>query len=80
VTDNATLAARDLKVLWHPCTQMSDHQWLPLIPIVRGRGCWLEDADGKRYFDAISSWWSTCSAIPTVHQQAVAEQAARLST
>jgi adenosylmethionine-8-amino-7-oxononanoate aminotransferase len=48
---------RDLAVLWHPCTQMKDHEWLPMIPIRRGRGVWLEDFDGNRYLDAISSWW-----------------------
>lgn len=51
------LAARDLAVLWHPCTQMKDHESLPMIPIRRGEGVWLEDFEGKRYLDAISSWW-----------------------
>ncbi len=55
--DNAGLAARDLRVLWHPCTQMKDHEELPPVPIRRGRGVWLEDYDGRRYLDAISSWW-----------------------
>jgi adenosylmethionine-8-amino-7-oxononanoate aminotransferase len=36
---------------------MKDHETLPLIPIRRGEGVWLEDFDGKRYIDAISSWW-----------------------
>jgi adenosylmethionine-8-amino-7-oxononanoate aminotransferase len=30
---------------------------VPPLPIVRGRGPWLEDAEGRRYFDATSSWW-----------------------
>lgn len=30
---------------------------MPLIPVSHGRGAWLYDADGKRYLDAISSWW-----------------------
>ncbi len=55
--DNTTLINRDLSVLWHPCTQMKDHEWLPLIPIKRGDGVWLEDFEGRRYLDAISSWW-----------------------
>jgi adenosylmethionine-8-amino-7-oxononanoate aminotransferase len=54
---NARIAERDLAVLWHPCTQMKDHETLPLIPIRRGEGVWLEDFDGRRYLDAISSWW-----------------------
>ena len=28
-----------------------------MIPIRRGEGVWLEDFDGKRYLDAVSSWW-----------------------
>jgi len=53
------LRARDLAVLWHPCTQMAEHpDTLPLIPIRRGRGAWLEGVDGRRYLDAVSSWWT----------------------
>ncbi len=55
--DNQRLMERDLAVLWHPCTQMKDHETLPLIPIRRGEGVWLEDYAGNRYLDAISSWW-----------------------
>ncbi|HTD12381.1 MAG TPA: aminotransferase class III-fold pyridoxal phosphate-dependent enzyme, partial [Steroidobacteraceae bacterium] len=54
---NGPYAARDLAHVWHPCTQMKDHEQLPMIPIRRGAGVWLEDYDGKRYLDAISSWW-----------------------
>jgi len=55
--NNADLIARDLKVLWHPCTQMKDTETLPPIPIKRGQGVWLEDFEGNRYIDAVSSWW-----------------------
>ena len=51
------LVRRDLAVVWHPCTQMRDHEDLPLIPVRAGSGVWLEGFDGKRYLDAISSWW-----------------------
>jgi adenosylmethionine-8-amino-7-oxononanoate aminotransferase len=54
---NRDWSARDLAVIWHPCTQMKDHESLPMIPIRRGQGAWLEDFDGNRYLDAISSWW-----------------------
>jgi len=54
---NADIARRDLGVVWHPCTQMKDHERLPLIPVSRGEGPWLYDFDGRRYLDAISSWW-----------------------
>ncbi|MGY6275902.1 adenosylmethionine--8-amino-7-oxononanoate transaminase [Methylomonas sp. MgM2] len=56
-SSNSSLSRRDLAVLWHPCTQMKDHEQLPLIPIKSGQGVWLEDFDGNRYLDAISSWW-----------------------
>lgn len=49
--------ARDLAHLWHPCTQMKDHETLPPLPIARAQGVWLEDFAGQRYLDAISSWW-----------------------
>jgi adenosylmethionine-8-amino-7-oxononanoate aminotransferase len=55
--DSGTLAERDLRVLWHPCTQMKDHETLPPIAIKRGAGAWLEGTDGKCYLDAVSSWW-----------------------
>src|SRR5678816_1991263 len=59
----AAWQARDLAVLWHPCTQMQDHSELgqprvPMIPVARGDGAWLVGHDGRRYLDAISSWWT----------------------
>ena len=57
VPSNAEFSRRDLDVVWHPCTQMRDHETLPMIPIRRAQGMWLEDYDGHRYLDAISSWW-----------------------
>jgi adenosylmethionine-8-amino-7-oxononanoate aminotransferase len=54
-----TLALRDLAVVWHPCTQMHDHETLPMVPIASAEGAWLHGHDGKRYLDAVSSWW-TC--------------------
>ncbi len=51
------LVERDISHVWHPCTQMKDHEDFPIIPIKRGSGIWLEDFDGNRYIDAISSWW-----------------------
>ncbi len=54
---NQSFSNRDLSVLWHPCTQMKDHETSPIIPIKKGQGVWLEDFDGNHYLDAISSWW-----------------------
>jgi adenosylmethionine-8-amino-7-oxononanoate aminotransferase len=36
---------------------MKDHETLPIIGIKSGQGVWLEDFEGNRYLDAISSWW-----------------------
>src|SRR5262245_52133352 len=55
--DNSAWAIRDLAHVWHPCTQMKDHESVPMIPLRAGRGAWLEDFAGKRYLDGISSWW-----------------------
>ncbi|MBI5919267.1 MAG: adenosylmethionine--8-amino-7-oxononanoate transaminase [Nitrosomonadales bacterium] len=54
---NSDLLARSLASVWHPCTQMKRHETLPLVPISRGAGVWLFDADGRRYLDTVSSWW-----------------------
>jgi len=54
---NSQLMQRDLEVIWHPCTQMKDHETLPLIPIASGKGVWLYDFEGNAYIDAVSSWW-----------------------
>lgn len=49
--------ARSLQSVWHPCTQMQHHESMPLVALSHGRGAWLMDHEGKRYLDAISSWW-----------------------
>jgi adenosylmethionine-8-amino-7-oxononanoate aminotransferase len=54
----STLSERDLRVLWHPCTQMHDHPEVPMVAIASGEGAWLTGHDGRRYLDAISSWWT----------------------
>ncbi|MEO7916742.1 MAG: aminotransferase class III-fold pyridoxal phosphate-dependent enzyme, partial [Dokdonella sp.] len=54
----AALAARDLAVVWHPCTQMHDHETLPMLPIASASGAWLQGHDGRQYLDAVSSWWT----------------------
>ena len=56
-THNASLLTRSARAVWHPCTQMKQHETLPLVPVARGNGIWLYDFDGRRYLDAISSWW-----------------------
>jgi adenosylmethionine---8-amino-7-oxononanoate aminotransferase len=77
---NSAWIARDLAHVWHPCTQMKDHESeLPLVPIRRGAGVWLEDFEGRRYLDAVSSWWVNLfgHANPRINA-AVREQLERL--
>ncbi len=57
MTANTDWLQRSLTAVWHPCTQMKHHPALPLVPVARAEGVWLEDFEGKRYLDGISSWW-----------------------
>jgi adenosylmethionine-8-amino-7-oxononanoate aminotransferase len=76
---NDTIRQRDLSVLWHPTTQMKDHEWLELLPVSRAEGVWLEDMEGQRYIDAISSWWVNLFGHTNPHiSAAVSEQARQL--
>ena len=52
-----SLQQRSRAAVWHPCTQMARLADVPPLPIARGEGPWLFDTDGRRYFDANSSWW-----------------------
>jgi adenosylmethionine---8-amino-7-oxononanoate aminotransferase len=51
------LISRTRAAVWHPCTQMKSLEVAPPLAIARGEGAWLFDTDGRRYLDAISSWW-----------------------
>lgn len=51
------LAQKDLKYIWHPCSQMKDYESFPPIVIDHGEGVYLYDMEGKEYIDIISSWW-----------------------
>lgn len=72
-----TLTERDLKVIWHPYTQMKTA--MPPVPIVRGEGACLFDESGKKYIDAVSSWWVNIHghAHPYIAQK-VSEQLRKL--
>jgi adenosylmethionine-8-amino-7-oxononanoate aminotransferase len=71
------LTDRDLKVIWHHYTQMKTA--MPPVPIIRGDGACLFDENGKKYIDAISSWWVNIHghANPYIAQK-VAEQLLKL--
>ena len=54
---NSYWLTRSREAVWHPCTQMKQLEDVPPLPIARGQGVWLYDFEGKRYLDAVSSWW-----------------------
>ena len=54
---NSYWLARSREAVWHPCTQMKQLEDHPPVPISRGEGVWLYDFEGRRYLDAVSSWW-----------------------
>ena len=63
--------------IWHPFTQHAVQPESTLIS--RGEGAWLETADGRRIFDAISSWWVVTHGHRHPHiMQAIKSQADRL--
>lgn len=72
-----SLVERDRDLIWHPYTQMQNAA--PPIPIVRGEGVYLIAEDGKKYIDAVSSWWVNIHghSHPYIAQK-VAEQLLRL--
>ena len=71
------LVERDLKVIWHPYTQMKTAT--SPVPIVRGEGACLFTATGEKYIDAVSSWWVNIHghAHPYIAKK-VAEQLTKL--
>lgn len=48
---------KDLEHIWHPCSQMKDYEEFSPIVIEKGQGLYLYDIEGKKYADAVSSWW-----------------------
>ena len=77
MSGNAQWLERSRAALWHPCTQMKVHETLPIVPIARGEGAWLVDFDGRRYLDAVSSWWVNLfgHAHPRINAALVAQLA-----
>lgn len=51
------LQKKDLKYIFHPCTQMKDFENDPPLVIKKAEGLYLIDEQGNRYMDCISSWW-----------------------
>lgn len=72
-----SFSSRDKKHIWHPYTQVQAER--APIPIAKAKGAWLLDENGKKYLDAISSWWVNIHghAHPYIAKK-IAEQAKKL--
>lgn len=72
------IISRDLKYIWHPCSQMKDFEKTPPLVIEHAKGSVLYTDQGQPIIDAISSWW--CKSLGHSHprlKQALFAQAER---
>ena len=65
---------------WHPFAQTAEREVLPPLRIARGDGCWLQDANGKRYLDGYASMWTNVHGhgVPAL-RQAISDQLERVA-
>ncbi len=64
----------------HPWTNFGSFQQDGALVITRGEGCWLWDADGKRYLDSVGGLWCTNIGLGRREMAlAIADQAERLA-
>ena len=73
--NQAPLVDRSIAAVWHPCTQMKQHESFPLVAITKGKGAWLYDENGKALLDSISSWWTNLfgHSNPRINQAITAQ-------
>ena len=73
--NQAPLVDRSLAAVWHPCTQMKQHETFPLVAITKGKGAWLYDENGTALLDSISSWWTNLfgHSNPRINQAITAQ-------
>ena len=70
---------KDLEYIWHPCSQMKDYETFEPIIIEKGEGLALYDIHGKKYLDAVSSWWCNLFGHANPHiNRALIEQVQHL--
>lgn len=65
MTGQLSLVERDLKHLWHPCSQMKDYESFKPLIVTKAYGSYIELANGNKIIDAISSWW--CKSLGHNH-------------
>jgi adenosylmethionine---8-amino-7-oxononanoate aminotransferase len=60
-----SLVERDLRHIWHPCSQMKDYEKFLPLEVQSAQGSWITLKNGQKIFDAISSWW--CKSLGHGH-------------
>lgn len=65
MSDN--LSDRDVRHVWHPCSQMQDYEDFTPVHVAKANGPYLFTADGRRIIDAVSSWW--CKSLGHANQR-----------
>lgn len=63
--NSLSIDERDLKHIWHPCSQMKDYESFKSLVITKAMGSYIELNNGKKIIDAISSWW--CKSLGHNH-------------
>lgn len=69
MVNHTQLIERDLKHIWHPCTQMKDLQQSPPLIVSHAKGSYLYTDQGP-IIDALSSWW--CKSLGHGHPAIIA--------
>ena len=66
--------------VWYPFTQMQEFAEHSPLKIVGAEGCWLQDEQGKRYLDGVSSLWANVHGHRhPVIDRAIEEQIGRVA-
>jgi adenosylmethionine-8-amino-7-oxononanoate aminotransferase len=66
--------------VWYPFTQMQEFAGHSPLKIAAAQGCWLEDEEGRRYLDGVSSLWANVHGHRhPVIDRAIEEQLGRVA-